>query len=203
MRGRRIGTSLQSLRQQIDALPEPDRSKRRAFYTDEEWEHAWELNARPFQIRPESPDSRIWSIIGGRRVGKSWAGEHYVIENYVEEHKSVLGVFYHQQAMMKSFQPLFQYTEMFAGEFETKREGDAIISMKDLRLGTGLLFMTESSWAKRGTRGQRWDFIWGDEVTNAIPIVEQNHMTPEFLFTEPAKLHPDTLVSRAGDGRTY
>ena len=193
---------MQTLRQQIEALPEQERSRRKSFYSDDEWDVSWELNARPFQIEPPSDDWRTWTILGGRRVGKTYAGEHWAIEKYFNEYKSVLCLIGHSDQTQLTFKPMFRYADLFPGEFDIDSSGHPHTYRIRDRSGTVMMIGSESFYKPENFRGMKFDYIWGDEIFNAQEIVDHNPLTTRFLFTEPTKLPTDTIISRAGDVRT-
>lgn len=189
---------MQTLKQQIEALPEPERSARRAFYSDDEWEDSWELNAYPFQIEPATEDWRVWTIIAGRKAGKSWAGEHWAWEKFFEARKNVLCIFSNDDERKDAFRTFFQLADLWQGHFDTTMH-----SVYDIKEGTKLTTVTEDMWKNGKTRGSHFDYIWADEVFAATPIVHDFPHATRFLFTEPVKPHNETIISRAGDGRSF
>lgn len=196
---------MQTLRQKIEALPEPERSARRAFYTDDEWEFGWDLNAYPFQIEPATDDWKIWTIIAGPGTGKSYAGEHWAWEKFFDKRANVLCLFQSRESVDDHFATFFQRGEMWSGHFEHSLR-DEVYTQRHLRDVTTRNMMTcavNNARHDPSQEGVIYDYIWADEVLDAEQVVDTYPRAAKFLFTQPTRLHPDTLLSRAGDGRTY
>lgn len=194
---------MQSLKQQIEALGEPERSIRRAFYTDEEWENAWELHALPFQVEPPSDDWKIWTIIAPPKTGKSWAGEHWAWEKHFRDREDVLCIFSDLEQVKKHYHTFFQLADMWQHHDYHSTPEDYMQILHDKTTGRSLICASEKVLRAGNLRGMRPKYIWADEVENAEEVVQNFPLTERFLFTQPTKLHPDTIISRAGDGRTY
>lgn len=195
----------ESLKDRIQSLPEPERSARRAFYSNEEWYTSWELNAWPHQLPPVSDQWTSWTIIGSRRTGKTEAGYQWSKEQFLSGN-NVLGVFQHKGV-------LEDVTYRLWGELRALPavENSTDFSLKGMETSAPRLklngkifsFVTVNGY-NRFSRGLSPDCIWADEVLDANIIVRDfADGKRRLLFTQPVKLDPDTMVSRAGDGRIY
>ncbi len=195
---------MKSVREEIEALPEPKRSRMRAFYDDDEWKYSWELNGRPFQIEPQSDDWRVWTIIAPPKSGKSYAGEHWVIQKFVHDHEgSGLCLFAHPQSVHMSYKPAFMAADMWQGYFEYRNEGDVFYEMKDVTSGKTLTFADYAQFERGHFKGTAYDFIWGDELLDPTKVITENPQTKKFLFTHPTKVPEGSTISRAGDPRAF
>ncbi|UDL16348.1 terminase large subunit [Microbacterium phage Zooman] len=194
---------MQTLKQQIEALAEPQRSTRRAFYTDDEWENSWELNALPFQIEPQSDDWKIWTIIAPPKAGKTWAGEYWVKEKFFRDQKDVLCLFSSPQEVQKEAQHFASLTENWSGFKTYFTPEDYIQILYNQFCDRTLVFASVDVLRRGALRGMKPEYLWADEIEDANEVVQNFPFTERFLFTQPTKLHPDTIISRAGDGRTY
>jgi hypothetical protein len=196
---------MKTLRQQIEALPEPERSARRAFYDDDEWNYSWELNAYPFQIEPASSDWKYWTIVAPPNSGKSYAGEYWAWNKFFNL-ANVLCIFSGGGYEMDlSFKRFMNTAELWSGHFDYDRiDGvERAVSIRDRSSKRSLRGMSEDAFLRGAARGMMFDYVWADEVFDAAEIAKEYPMAEKYLFTQPTKLHPDTIVSRAGDGRTF
>src|SRR6478609_1392989 len=176
--------SFQTLRQQIEALPEPERSARRAFYTEAEW-NSWELNAFPHQLPPLSNDWMIWSITGGRRTGKTTAGVKWaanalsynqhvgVVTYYANQIESLVGLFMREHDLR--YMP-------FKGSHSVRLE---------LKKGQGAIDIHPWRPSDRGgmLRGHDYTYLWGDELGDPGEIIQEtDHSVMQYCFTSPARI---------------
>ncbi|URP22152.1 terminase large subunit [Microbacterium phage Big4] len=194
---------MQTLKQQIEALGEPQRSIKRGFYTDDEWENSWELNALPFQIEPQSDDWKIWTIIAPPKAGKTWAGEHWSWEKFLREKSDVLCLFSTPGEVQREFKRFVALSEEWT-IFRAHSTPEDYMQILQNQASNRTLICASMNVLRQGVlRGMKPEYVWADEVEDAIEIVQNFPFTERFLFTQPTKLHPDTIISRAGDGRTY
>lgn len=193
-----------SLKQEILSLPPEEREARRAFYSDEEWD-SWELNAYPFQLEPLSDDWTVWTIIAPRRTGKTTAGEHWALEKHQREKANVLCIFRDRKAIEPTLERFIEALEASATDRYVKRStpADYLQVLYNSDQGTSLICASEQMVRGDSLRGlNRFDYVWADEVMDADVIRARiPPPTKKFLFTQPTRLSPDTIISRAGDPR--
>lgn len=187
----------ESLKSRIESLPEPERSARRALYSDDEWENLWELKAYPFQL-PPAGDWKSWTIIGGRGVGKTEAGFQWAVSE-VKKGKNVFGYLHHQnlgQKYLLILQEEVRQQRLTEVAYESRTRS---IRVRDKGAGGELHLEVQSP--ERG--GGVYDSVWADEIYNAAEMRNMFPMASKFVFSQPTILDPETIVSRAGDGRVF
>lgn len=190
---------MRTLKQEILELPPKERDARRAFYSDDEWENSWELNAFPFQIEPVFEDWTVWTILAPPRQGKTFAGEHWAWEKHMEQGSNVLCIFRDRIAIEPSRDNFMRMASHPISERKTSY-GKILSS---LHTDSTLICTSEATVRDGGIRGLNIHYVWADEIRDATPIVRELSPTvKKFLFTQPLKLCKDTVISRAGDSRT-
>lgn len=194
--------TFQSLKQRILAMPAEEQARWRAYYSDEEWMSSWDLIGFPFQLPPIGHWTS-WTILGGRGVGKTTAGLRWAVDTFMEDH-NVLGIFHHPPSMMLVFKKLWQFLQ--DSGTHPNVEASVIHSEQQARLrdkitGTQLTFITErDALSQRGAYG--YEYLWADEISDAGQIRQLFPRAQQYVFTQPVKLDPDTVISRAGDARS-
>lgn len=191
----------QSLKQRILEMPDEEQSRWRAYYSDSEWETSWELHAYPFQLPPRG-HWNSWTIIGGRGVGKTLAGMKWSVDKFTDGH-DVIGVFHHPQVLFHFFENMWKSIQQNHGFHSMEasiRQMERTAILRDHDTGKRLTFTAESSAPPSGGR-YGYEYVWGDEVTDAGQIRQFFPLARQYVFTQPVKLDPDTIVSRAGEER--
>lgn len=188
---------METIRQQIEALPEPERTARKSLYTDAEWRALWELNAFPFQLPPKGGwDS--WTVIAPPRTGKTTAGLNWVhglVTNNPDRHTYILIIVRLIEGRVRIAEALRE--KLFSSPNHTweynleMKDGTIRYRERDMSLEIEILPEREESW-----RGLDPDYVWGDEVLDAEHIRRSFPFTKQFCFTNPTKLDSDTIVTR-------
>lgn len=186
---------LQSLRDKISALPPEEYAARRALFTDDEWENSWEVNGYPFQLAPPGDGWRYWSVYSPPRVGSTRAGVEWVFSvlQQVSAHVAVI--------LYGAINPT-----SFAGYvYSTARPDEPFLldGSSVARAHTEERSVTVVPYRRMdGLRGMEITHVWADNATDANDIVKAVPNAQQYVFTDPLRPVPSTLVSRAGDERT-
>lgn len=186
---------IQNLKGRIDALPEPERSIRRAFFTEDEWETSWALQAFPFQIPPPGDEWRVWSTYAPPRTGTTTAGIQWVASLMERDPENVRAV-----VLLRSLQDLQPTARALSDELYrmgmTYIIGHYYNTEIDINVtqGSKISVFTDTS----NHQGRTVTHLWGDEITDAARVVQDFPTVNQFVFTNPLRPAPGTLVSRYG-----
>lgn len=188
----------ETLRQRIEALPEPEYLARRAMYSDQEWERSWALQAYPHQLPPLGDDWRAWTVIGGPGTGKTVAGMRWV-EAKLENNHPCRILIVTPSGHMNNLETRVR------DDLHHRRgtEWELLFTSGEIRVqwGTRIVRFVSEENAHRDLQGGFFDYIWGDEIFDAQEIINRAPRTQQFCFTEPTKLPTETMLSRAGGPR--
>lgn len=197
-----------TLRQRVEALPEPERSARWMLHTDKEWEEEWELNAYPHQIPPIGDDWHVWTVIGSRRVGKTMAGYKWMESKFLysspNDAMKFLILTHHKHDMDRIRKMLYDklLSMGIINEFHIRTNGDhTSFEVSSTRQKLTMMSIAEDRSQVGAYRlmGTHYDYVWADEIQDADMLVRQLHTAKKFVFTQPTKLPAETLLSRAYD----
>lgn len=191
------------------ALPEEDRDVRRALYSEEEWEHAWELRSYPFQQAPPGESWKSWSVYSPPRVGATTAGLEWMLSKIFRP--TIQGNAPASGLIILYFDSLF---EVVGGRFsaeitriqdpnwvwDVSSRSKAVLTNKADGRNLTLEVSTDPGPAREGRTP---DYLWADDPTNAASIRAMFPGVRQFVFTGALHPDPDTIVSRAGDERPY
>jgi len=180
------------------------------LYTDYEWQNSWELNAWPHQLPPTYSDWRSWTVVGGRGTGKTTAGVKWVESKMGIPGAKTLVILHHQKEINR-IPKVFWEDLTRAGN-----PGNWRIQQREVGTGASYVLVGTQSgykttvelWTEArvfdGMRGghNAFDYVWADEITDAVQVEAAFPFVTQFCFTEPVKLSADTIVSRAGKERT-
>lgn len=188
----------QTLKQRIEALPEPERAARRALYSDSDWEGLWELNAYPHQIPPMDNDWKSWTVIGPPNSGKTWAGMAWVMEKFVTgtNPTTILALFHHQHAPGAAARFIHGQTVVKDAALTNLQSSPVLYSPV---MGNKIIFDIQSNSQRHVA--SNIDYVWADEIASAPDIMAVFPFVKQFVFTNPAKLPANTRISRAGEPR--
>lgn len=187
-----------SLRETIEALPPEEAKTWRSFYSDKDW-NSWEVNARPFQLPPDEYDWGVWTVIGGRGVGKTEAGLRWAISKAERGAKVLCLTYRHldiRDIAERARNILSSRFPEDSWRIEHSKNTNTGVVISVPRQGISLILETEH-FIKRG--GISADFVWADNSTDSSDIIHKVHSVQQYVFTGPVALHPTTVVTRAGD----
>lgn len=195
-----------SIRAQVDALPEPERTARRMLYSDSQWENLWELNAWPHQIPPLGDSWTSWTVIGSRGEGKTVAGYKWLEQKFLySKAERCLAILSHSKEINRiaEFVRSTLYDMAVIEAFQIKRtQGTSVrFEHKQGAPKTSLFIVSEQSFSEARGYAADYDYIWADEIEDATQIMHQFPLTKQFVFTQPTKLPAETILSRAGASR--
>lgn len=199
---RSIKISYSSIRERIEALPEPERSARRLLYSDYAWEHAWELNAWPHQIPPIGDDWTSWTVLGSRAQGKTTAGFKWMEQKLIPRSEKTMLVVLGYRKDMPRISAMFSSSITEAGlatdfTFNKKHTGDRFESLSPkCILDIVPAPASDGYWQFPRTN---YDYIWADEISDATILMQTFPLTKQFVFTQPTKLPKQTILSLARD----
>lgn len=186
---------LQSLRDKITALPPEEYAARRALFTDDEWHNSWEVNGYPFQLPPPGDEWRFWSVYSPPGVGSSRAGVEWVFSVLQQEGAHVAVILY------EDINPT-----NFAGYIYSTARPDEPYSLDGGTIGRARTEERSVTVVPYGSMdvllGMEISHVWADNATDANVIVKAVPNAQRYVFTDPLRPVPSTLVSRAGDERT-
>jgi hypothetical protein len=200
-----------TLKDRILALPEQERNARRALYTQEEWDKSWELNAFDHQLPPLGDDWTSWTVVGGRRTGKTTAGRRWMQGKMSLPNAQGLVIIHHTNHL-STVSKQFWDDLIKAGEQGnwrmTQHDQTGAYELRHNVVGDNrvLEFTTEGRvMNNNGFLGPRTncDYLWADEILDAPTVMQFYPLTKQFCFTEPTKLPEVTIVSQAGKPRVY
>lgn len=191
-----------SIRQRVDALPEPERSSRRMLHTDWEWNNLWSLNAWDHQLPPLGDDWKAWTLIGSRRCGKTIAGYKWLSDKlFAGTGSKLLAVTRYPTGLDILREWFYADTIKFGGSIEYKTQNRGGYTEITSPSGRTLHIVKERMAERDGwyTIPHRdYDYVWADEIESAPVLMDMLPRTHQFVFTGPTKLPEETLLSRAG-----
>ncbi len=180
---------------QIEALPERERAARRLFYTDDEWESLWELQALPYQL-PPAGEWDSWTVIAPPRLGKTRAGFEWMLERHLNadtgEHNIILIA--HQSYVSDIALVFYERLQDLdsRGTSASMEPPNRYRFRKDNGAITGIYpYQTIES-----LRGFNPRHVWADEVFDAQAVRDMFPLTEKFCFTGPTRLDQATIVTK-------
>lgn len=194
-----------TLRSRIEALPDGEFAARRALYTDDEWNNSWELNAFDHQLWPMGDDWTSWTVIAGRRTGKTTAGKRWIQSKMHIPGVRLLVMVHHPNELSRVSKEFWDDIVKSGNPDSWRMKQD--VNSGNYRLATqsgadvrNLEFVLESRTYQGFVDPH---YLWADEVTDATLVMHSYPLTKQFCFTEPVKLAEGTIVSQAGKGRVF
>lgn len=190
-----------SLKQRILELPLEEQSQWRAFYSEEEWNDSWELHALPFQLPPLG-DWDSWTIIGGKGVGKTYAGVQWAVDSLLKW-RNVLVIVRSYEQMMRIASELWDLLSKKSPYGYEAKSNDILseVIIGNSSSNRWLYIILERDLPHRHFYSSSLFRVWADEPKDASVVRDTLPRAEKFLFTQPTKLDPKTKVSRAGDAR--
>ncbi|QIG57813.1 terminase, helicase domain [Microbacterium phage PauloDiaboli] len=195
-----------SLRSRIESLPEPERSARRKLFTTQEW-HSWKLKAYDHQLPPQGDDWKIWTMIGPPRSGATRTGFEWALDKLVYHpgpRVRVLGLMHHHKDVEYLDNRMWDELYRLWGGSRFRHQASGHAGMHAYFEDKGqpyneVHFMSERAVGDHGTyaRDNKFDFVWADGIRDSEEVVRSYPNAHQFIFTNPDRLHPETLYSRA------